>query len=208
MTDRPLISIIIATFNSERTLSMTLESIKKQDYPQKKIDVLVIDGGSTDKTLVLAKKNKCKIIPNPLKEPIPAKHIGYLRSRGKYAMYLDSDEVLESASSLTKKVGIFALRPTIKAVIPSGYKTPGNTSLINHYINEFGDPFSFFIYNLSKNADFFIKSLKSKYKNSYEDKKCIVFNLSKVIPLPIIELVAMGSMIDLKYFRANFPQIE
>ena len=40
MTDRPLISIIIATFNSERTLSMTLESIKKQDYPQKKIEVL------------------------------------------------------------------------------------------------------------------------------------------------------------------------
>lgn len=43
------ISIITITFNSEKTVRSTLESIRKQNYPD--LEYIVIDGGSTDNTL-------------------------------------------------------------------------------------------------------------------------------------------------------------
>lgn len=47
------VSLILTTYNSEENLKRTLESIEKQDYPA--IEVLIKDGGSTDRTLVIIK---------------------------------------------------------------------------------------------------------------------------------------------------------
>ena len=46
----PVVTILIATFNSEKILPRTLEGIKKQSCPQDKLDLLAVDGGSTDGT--------------------------------------------------------------------------------------------------------------------------------------------------------------
>src|SRR5258708_5183438 len=120
----PTISIVIATFNSEKTLIKTLTSIKKQNYPKEKIEILLIDGGSTDKTISIAKKYKCKIIPNPKVEDIYAKHIGFLKANGHYLMFLDSDEVLENSLSLQIKYSVFKQNLHVRGVMPTGYKTP------------------------------------------------------------------------------------
>ena len=77
------ISIIIATFNSERTLGKVLESIKKQTFPKDKLEILVVDGGSYDKTLKIARMYKCKIIKNPMVEPLTAKYLGFLKASGQ-----------------------------------------------------------------------------------------------------------------------------
>lgn len=204
----PLISIIIATYNSEKTLPLTLTSIKKQDYPKNKVEILVIDGRSTDQTKKIAKKFRCMIYDNPRREPLFAKHLGFLKARGNYIIYLDSDEVMENSQSLKLKYLIFKRNNQIVSVIPSGYKIPPNYSSINHYINELGDPFSFFIYRLSKEADFFAKELLCSYNKVFEDKNCIVFNFYNVKPLPFLELGTMGTMIDLKYLKENFPEAE
>lgn len=45
----PKISIIIPTFNSLRSISLTLDSVVSQDYPD--FEILIIDGGSSDHTL-------------------------------------------------------------------------------------------------------------------------------------------------------------
>lgn len=204
----PIISIAIATLNSEKTLFNTLKSIKKQTYPQNKIEVLVIDGGSVDKTIYIAKKFHCKILSNPKIELIFAKHIGFLQASGKYLMFLDSDEVLESPQSLKLKYKAFKKNDLIKAVMPSGYKTPKGFSSINHYINEFGDPFTYFIYNESKSYKYLIEDWFNKYKKVYEDKNLIIFDFSKIYPLPLVELWAGGCMIDLQYSRLSFLQIK
>ncbi|MBL7085732.1 MAG: glycosyltransferase [Candidatus Cloacimonetes bacterium] len=47
----PKVSVVIPTYNSERTLGMCLESIRKQGYPRNKIEIIIGDGGSTDRTL-------------------------------------------------------------------------------------------------------------------------------------------------------------
>lgn len=203
-----LISIIIATYNSEKILPLTLESIRKQQYPQSKIEILVIDGGSTDATLKIAKKYHCKVVHNPKTEPVYAKYLGFLNAKGKYALYIDSDEVFENQRSIATRYEIFKKYPKVKAVIGSGYKSPHNFPFINQYINEFGDPFSFYIYRLSKDARFFAQQMKAKYPVVKETRHFLICNLQKVAVLPIIELVAMAGMFDLEYLRERFPEIK
>jgi glycosyltransferase involved in cell wall biosynthesis len=50
----PLLSIITATFNSEKTLEETIDSILNQQYTN--FEYLIIDGKSTDNTLTIIKK--------------------------------------------------------------------------------------------------------------------------------------------------------
>ena len=53
------ISIITVTFNSDKTLEETILSVINQTY--KKIEYIIIDGGSTDNTLNIIDKYKNKI---------------------------------------------------------------------------------------------------------------------------------------------------
>lgn len=57
----PSVSVAIATRNSERTLALCLSSVRKQDYPTK-VEIILADGGSSDKTLAIAKQFKAKVI--------------------------------------------------------------------------------------------------------------------------------------------------
>ena len=52
----PLINIITVSFNSEKYLEQTIQSVINQDY--KKINYIIIDGGSTDSTLDIISKYK------------------------------------------------------------------------------------------------------------------------------------------------------
>lgn len=203
----PLISIVIATKNSEKTLALTLQSIKNQSYPQDKVEVLVIDGISQDTTRMIAKKFEVKVIDNPKVGFIPGKHLGYLKAKGDYLMYLDSDEELYNPDSLKVKILAFLSDQQIKGVVSTGYKSPKNFPFINRYINEFGDPFSFFIYRSTINYEFFLKKLLERYKRVIDNDNFAVFDFSSAKPLPLIELVAMGCMVDLNYLRKEFPEI-
>ena len=60
------VSVIIPTFNSSKTLSQCLESIKGQNYAGE-IEIIIADGGSTDGTIQVAKRYTDKIFDNPLK---------------------------------------------------------------------------------------------------------------------------------------------
>lgn len=204
LKSQPLVSIIIATFNSQKTLSKVLTSIQKQTYPKSKIEILIVDGGSTDKTLSIVTSFNCTVISNPRTEPVYAKYLGYKAAKGKYVLYYDHDEVIDSVSSIEDKVKIFEANASLLAVIGSGYRNPEGYPIINNYINEFGDPFSFFIYRLSKDERFFIPTMKNRYRSVHEDNTSITFDFSEEQQLPIIELCAAGSMIDAELMKKKF----
>ena len=204
----PLISIIIVTFNSERTLGITLSSIRKQSYPQNKIEILIIDGGSIDNTKKIAKKYNCRIINRPKTEVIYRKHLGFIKALGKYLVYLDSDESLENPHSLKLKYFVFSENPLVKSVLSEGFKSPKHASFINNYLNEFGDPFSFYMYRESYDSKFLIKGWKKKYKVFKETSDYIVLDLNNNKHSSIVEPWAGGDMIDLKYVKSTFPLIK
>lgn len=94
MKDQPAISIIIPTFNEEAELDNCLSSIFRQQYPQEKLEVLVVDDDSTDKTIEIAKKYPVKILHNGFRHGEIGKMIGFKQATGEYAMYLDADNEL------------------------------------------------------------------------------------------------------------------
>jgi len=87
-----LVSITIPTYNSEKTLEITLNSVKEQTYQN--IEIIIIDGYSKDKTLNVAKKYGAKVILCKGKL-LEARIKGAKASKGKYILLLDSDQILE-----------------------------------------------------------------------------------------------------------------
>ena len=91
-----MISIIMPTFNSEKTLEESLKSIRRQEIDQAQIEILLVDGGSTDKTAEIARKYHAEMIHNERKLPEFAKQQGLLAAKGTYGNFIDSDESLLS----------------------------------------------------------------------------------------------------------------
>ena len=94
-----LVSIIIANFNNEKFLIDCLNSIFNQNYKNK--EIIVVDDNSTDNSLrfLNSYKKKITILKNKDKKSnhgsynqINAYYKGYLKSKGKYICFLDSDD--------------------------------------------------------------------------------------------------------------------
>lgn len=86
--DKPLVSIIIPTFNSGETLTFCLESIKKQTYSN--IETIVVDSYSQDDTRQIAEKFGAKLLLLA-SERCPARNLGAKNAHGDFVLFIDSD---------------------------------------------------------------------------------------------------------------------
>ena len=59
MNKNPKISIITVSYNSDKTISNTIDSVLSQEYDN--IEYIIIDGGSTDKTNEIIESYGAKI---------------------------------------------------------------------------------------------------------------------------------------------------
>lgn len=106
--DFPSISVVIPTYNSERTLPKCLESIKAQDYPGDKTEIIIADGGSEDRTLEIAKEHGVdKILHNPLRTGEAGKAVAIEAAENDVIALIDSDNVLPSPNWLKSMVHPF-----------------------------------------------------------------------------------------------------
>lgn len=146
------ISIITPTLNSASVLSTCLRSIRTQNYPQNKIEILIIDGGSTDNTLQIAKKFSCKVFKNPLKTAEAGKAVGVKHSTGDYLVFIDSDNILPNKSWLKKMISPFNSSPEIIGSEPIRFTYRRSGGFIERYSSLFGtnDPYTFFLGNYDR----------------------------------------------------------
>ncbi len=87
----PSISIVISTYNEEKHIATCLESIFKQDYPRKLLEVFVVDNYSTDQTVVIAKHYPVIVVMNKIKNNHVSKMIAFRRAKGELFYYMDAD---------------------------------------------------------------------------------------------------------------------
>lgn len=201
--DLPVVSIMIATYNSGWILSKTLDAIRKQSYPKKKLDILIVDGGSTDNTRELALKYGCRVLDNPKKEPGYAKLIGFREARGKYLITIDHDEILVNKDSIANKVQALLSVPECRVALCSGYTRAAGSSLFNEYMSEFGDPYSLYIYYFPKGYGFFEKLLRRHYSIVLDTNEHFVVDFKGMKKQPLIEVACLGTMIDREFFVEN-----
>jgi glycosyltransferase involved in cell wall biosynthesis len=87
------ISVIVTTKNEESNIENCLKSIKEQTYPQEKMETIVVDNNSTDKTREIALKYTEKVY-NFGSERSAQRNFGIKQASGEYILYLDADMIL------------------------------------------------------------------------------------------------------------------
>jgi glycosyltransferase involved in cell wall biosynthesis len=89
----PLISVIVAVLNGSKTLQQCIESIANQTY--RKIEIIVIDGGSKDGSVAILELNREKIaywISEKDTGVYNAWNKGLRKSRGEWIIFLGADD--------------------------------------------------------------------------------------------------------------------
>lgn len=91
-----LVSIIIPTYNGEKYLAETIQSIKKQNIPH---EIIVIDDVSSDKSVEIAKDMGVKVLVNSVRKgQVAGKNIGIRAATGEYWLTIDQDDILRPYS--------------------------------------------------------------------------------------------------------------
>lgn len=103
--NKPLISIIIPTYNEERDIENCMDSLKSQSY--KPLEIIVVDDGSKDKTIKILKKIKgVRLVKQDHLGPGAARNKGSKFAKGKILVFVDADMTFdrEFISKLTKPI--------------------------------------------------------------------------------------------------------
>lgn len=88
------ISVVIPTYNAERTILETIESVLKQTFQD--FELIVIDDGSTDQTVRLlqtVEDHRLQVFSYPNSGAAIARNRGIAHSTGEYISFIDSDDL-------------------------------------------------------------------------------------------------------------------
>ncbi|MEK7169126.1 MAG: glycosyltransferase family 2 protein [Patescibacteria group bacterium] len=147
----PKVSIITATLNSARTIDEYFDGINSQIY-MGEIEIIIPDGGSSDKTLEIARKNNAKIYFNKLKTAEAAKALGVKKATGDIIALIDSDNITTDKKWLEKMVIPFMEDSEIIASEPILYTYREDDHWLTRYfaLIGMGDPINLFIGNYDR----------------------------------------------------------
>jgi glycosyltransferase involved in cell wall biosynthesis len=93
-----MVSIIVPCFNEEKAIGACLRSILAQTYTRSKLQIIVVDGNSNDKTREvihdMAKDGDIVLLDNPRRTPPYALNIGLKAATGDLIMRVDGHTIL------------------------------------------------------------------------------------------------------------------
>ena len=89
-----MISVVIPSFNEEERIERCLVSLTKQDFPRNDYEIIVVDGGSKDKTREIAEKYADIVFIQTSPKVGGARNDGSLRARGEIIATTDADTIL------------------------------------------------------------------------------------------------------------------
>ena len=160
----------------------SLKSIRRQEIDQAQIEILLVDGGSTDKTAEIARKYHAEMIHNERKLPEFAKQQGLLAAKGTYGIFIDSDESFLNMCSLKNRIEMMEKHPSVKNIVSTGQVCQKGENGVVRYANFIGDPFSNFVYRY--NGYNRIEDLTRQYKHKDIGKGILLsFRGCAVLPL-------------------------
>ena len=124
--EEPLVSIIIPTYNRASLIGETLDSVRAQTY--RNWECVVVDDGSIDNTKKAVQQYTDKdprfILVNRPDTHQPggngARNYGFLKSRGDYVLWLDSDDLLHP-DYLLKQITTLIANPEVNWAVCNSY---------------------------------------------------------------------------------------
>jgi glycosyltransferase involved in cell wall biosynthesis len=113
MRTGPLVTVVVPTLNTERTLARCLTSIRAQTYPQ--VELVVVDNCSTDATTVIACEH-ADVVTTCGPERSAQRNYGWRIGCGEYVIFIDADMVLAD-SIVAEVVDAFRADPELGALV-------------------------------------------------------------------------------------------
>lgn len=127
------VSVIIPSYNAEKTITICLRSIYSSDY--KNFEIIVVDDNSSDQTVHLISEFPCKIIQmNKNAGPAKARNIGVEASFGDILVFFDADVIIEK-DTIQRMVETFQEKPDISALFCSFKKSTIPKNFFTEYKN-------------------------------------------------------------------------
>lgn len=170
----PSISFVIPTLNASLHLKACLKSIRGQNYPKDKIEILILDGGSSDSTLEIAREFGCAIYDNPKRLAEYGVQLGVAKAAGELLVIFAADNELVGSDWAEKVAEVFCAEPGISAVwgrLASGKDDPA----LNKYFELIqSDPLNWF---LNRNLEAYCKHAR------YFKDDCFIFEVDPQKPL-------------------------
>lgn len=130
----PRISFIILTYNDSAGLEKCLLSIKRQDYPKHKIEVIVVDDDSIDNTVEIAKKYGARVLMNGRHDMYRGWGIGLHAVSGEYTYLLEQDIELRGKMFLRQMMQPLMCDTSIAASFTRKYPR-SDQSWVNRFIS-------------------------------------------------------------------------
>ena len=163
----PRLSIVMPTYNAESDLQRFFKYFILQNIQRSWVELLIVDGGSTDKTLEIARTYGARIVQNPYKLAEPGVALGFEKASADLVMILAADNIFPDPGAIMTMITVFDDK-RITAAFPKHDTGPGDT-LYSRYINTFTDPFTHFVYGDAANARTFHKMYKTlSHTNIYD----------------------------------------
>ena len=169
--ENPLFSIIVPIYNVERYLEQCIESVLAQDYQN--YELILVDDGSPDNSIDICVKyaKQCpnivfiRKINGGLSD---ARNAGIKLARGKYLMFLDSDDYWEGTSILSdlQKIIVENTPDVIFNYMSSVYPD----KIINHYMNR----------------EKLVGSFREDFKGLYQEGIYLGFTWTKIVKREVI----------------------
>jgi len=92
---KPLVSVVIPSYNMEAFTPLTVESVLAQDYPN--IEIIVVDDGSTDGSVASLRRfgDRIRVLEQKNAGACAARNRGLAESKGEFIAFLDCDDLWE-----------------------------------------------------------------------------------------------------------------
>jgi len=126
------VSIIIPVFNADRYIEQCLSALQDLDYFKDKIEIIVVDNGSTDKTVELIKKFSVISFILPKVTISHLRNFGAGQARGDYLGFIDADCIVPSS---WLKRAIELLKNERIGAVGSWYQLPLKTRFLERVWN-------------------------------------------------------------------------
>jgi glycosyltransferase involved in cell wall biosynthesis len=124
----PRISVIMPTLNAEAILENCLASIARQNYPREKIEIILADAHSTDRTREIGKKFGAVILDDNGKNMEEGKRLALQHATGEFIAFVDADNEITHADYFALAVNALAANPQALGVeshyLPSPKMSP------------------------------------------------------------------------------------